>query len=351
MSTPAENQTSALAPAQPAEEPPTKQLPQKEAEAGETNGNDAQNTDEMSPQINESSHTKDEADQANGSRASSPSPSHASSSEDEEGEISESDSETSRNGAPQQPPLPNEPLPDGHPPLPNEPLPGTDAAAPPLPSEPLPAVTAQAPAETEDDGWDYHWNPNDSSYWFYNRFTGVWQQENPRAAVTTSSPIPAIPVVAPPEADKSTISNPTSVAGGYNPAIHGSYDENAWYAVNARAATTTPNTTIDPAAAAALLAGGAVGNGAEGFATGGFFNKQTGQWQDADHGVDRHTDEAKSKRQMNAFFDVDAAANMHDGRSLKAERSGKKPSKKELKEFKEKRRARKEEKRRAWLRD
>ncbi|KAF7549442.1 hypothetical protein G7Z17_g6397 [Cylindrodendrum hubeiense] len=68
-------------------------------------------------------------------------------------------------------------------------------------------------------------------------------------------------------------------------------------------------------------------------------------------GPDRHTDEAKSRRQMNAFFDVDAAANAHDGRSLKAERSGKKPSKNELKAFKEKRRARKEEKRRAWLRD
>ena len=57
------------------------------------------------------------------------------------------------------------------------------------------------------------------------------------------------------------------------------------------------------------------------------------------------------KRQMNAFFDVDAAANSHDGRSLKAEQSNKKPSKNELKAFKEKRRARKEEKRRAWLRD
>lgn len=70
-----------------------------------------------------------------------------------------------------------------------------------------------------------------------------------------------------------------------------------------------------------------------------------------EQGAERHSDEQKSRRQLNAFFDVDAAANMHDGRSLKAERAGKKPSKKELREFKEKRRARKEEKRRAWLRD
>jgi hypothetical protein len=54
---------------------------------------------------------------------------------------------------------------------------------------------------------------------------------------------------------------------------------------------------------------------------------------------------------MNAFFDVDAAANSHDGRSLRAERSARKLTKKELKMFKEKRREKKEEKRRAWLRD
>ena len=70
-----------------------------------------------------------------------------------------------------------------------------------------------------------------------------------------------------------------------------------------------------------------------------------------EQGPEKHSDDAKSRRQMSAFFDVIAAANMHDGRSLKAERAGKKPSKKELREFKEKRRAKKEEKRRAWLKD
>lgn len=81
------------------------------------------------------------------------------------------------------------------------------------------------------------------------------------------------------------------------------------------------------------------------------FNRFTGQFQQEDMGPGRHTDESKSKRQMNVFFDVDAAANVDDGRSLKAERSNKRISKSELKAFKEKRRARKEEKRRAWLRD
>ncbi|KAK0711076.1 hypothetical protein B0H67DRAFT_493747 [Lasiosphaeris hirsuta] len=220
------------------------------------------------------------------------------------------------------------------PPLPNEPIPG-GAAAPPLPAEPAP--------ELEDDGWEAHWNPNTESYWFYNRFTAVWQQENPRVPNVPAGvvPPPAAALVVPETQDKSTISNPTSVAGGYNPAIHGDYDENAWYAQNARAASLVGT------------AAGAPGTDTAGYeySNGGFFNRFTGQWQAPEQGVERHTDEAKSRRQMNAFFDVDAAANMHDGRSLKAERAGKKPTKAELKAFKEKRKAKKEEKRRAWLRD
>jgi hypothetical protein len=127
-------------------------------------------------------------------------------------------------------------------------------------------------------------------------------------------------------------------AGGYNPAIHGDYDPNAWYAQGSK--------DEDDEDEAALQA---MGGGAGGVAVA--FNRHTGAFQTEDQGPGRHTDEAKSQRQMNAFFDVDAAANSHDGRSLKAERSGKKPSKAEVKAFKEKRRARKEEKRRAWLRD
>lgn len=230
------------------------------------------------------------------------------------------------------------------PPLPNEPLPDqtyndeSSSSAPPLPAEP-------APAPEDDDGWEYHWNPNDSSYWFYNRFTGVWQKENPRIPNGAAAPAVVAPVVVPPDVEPTAISNLISVAGGYNPAIHGDYDENAWYAVNARAAAeaaaaaTNPLAGLDPTAAGAELA------------SAGYFNRATGQWQVPNQNSERHSDEAKSRRQLNAYFDVDAAANMHDGRSLKAERSGKKPSRAELKAFKEKRRAKKEEKRRAWLRD
>lgn len=273
----------------------------------------------------------------------SPSPSDSHS----EGEYSGSDTDEQREPdttGKTQPPLPNEPLPDqnnAEPPLPNEPLP-SDPAAPPLPAEPIP--------EPEDDGWDFHWNANDQSYWFYNRFTGAWQKENPRVPVAgTSTAVPpttapADPIPAPLPADGNTaLSNPTSVAGGYNPAIHGDYDENAWYAQNLHGAAGAagPNPS-DPASAGAAT---------DEYASAAFFNRHTGQWQTAEQGAERHSDEAKSRRQMRAFFDVDAAANMHDGRSLKAERSGIKPSRSELKAFKEKRRAKKEEKRRAWLRD
>lgn len=208
------------------------------------------------------------------------------------------------------PPLPNEPAPDG----------------PPLPQEPLPAPV--------DDGWDCQWEPNAQAWFFYNRFTGKSQWDNPRvqgeAAVNASAAqaAPQPPV------------NEAPAAGGYNPAIHGDYDPNAWYAKG-----TVEDDPEDTAAGAAAV------DPSNPYAATVAFNRFTGQFQAADVNPENHNDEAKSRRQMNAFFDVDAAANSHDGRSLKAERSNKKPSKSELKAFKEKRRARKEEKRRAWLRD
>lgn len=245
------------------------------------------------------------------------------------------------------PPLPNELPPsqatNSTPPLPSESIPGQSTpSGPPLPADPAPA------AQPEDDGWEYHWNASTSSYWFYNRFTQVWQENNPRlqpgyhsgAAPPAAAAGPTPIAVAPGQ----VISDPTSVAGGYNPAIHGDYDPNAWYAQAARAADEPPPVPL-------LIPGVAGGEMMPEVGTAGFFNRHTGAWQQPDQGPERHSDEAKSRRQLNNFFDVDAAANEFDGRSLKAERSGKKPSKAELKAYKEKRRARKEEKRRAWLRD
>lgn len=207
---------------------------------------------------------------------------------------------------------------------------GFDANAPPLPDE-APPLPDEAPPAAEDDGWDFHWDAVHQAYFFYNRFTNETTWENPRLRTTGSSAGPSTTVPAVAEPPK----NERLPAGGYNPAIHGDYDPNAWYAKTEETESSQAQ-LADPAAA---------------YATMGSFNRFTGRWQADEDNPDKHNDENKTRRQMNAFFDVDAAANAHDGRSLKAERSGKKPSKAELKQFKEKRRAKKEEKRRAWLRD
>jgi len=213
---------------------------------------------------------------------------------------------------------------DPGPPLPKEPVP----SGPPLPKTPVPV---------EDDGWDCQFDPTTQAWFFYNRFTGKTQWENPRVpeATTTTTAAPA--------GESSGPRPPTNeqpAAGGYNPAIHGDYDPNAWYAKG------YANEEEEQQA----IAG--VGDGlADPYNAIARFNRFTGQFQSEDMGPGQHSDEAKSRRQMNAFFNVDAAANTHDGRSLKAERSNTKVSKSQLKAFKEKRRAKKEEKRRAWLRD
>ncbi|KAL5313522.1 hypothetical protein ACEPPN_017942 [Leptodophora sp. 'Broadleaf-Isolate-01'] len=203
------------------------------------------------------------------------------------------------------------------PPLPNEDI-------PPLPTEPPPSATG------EDDGWAPVWEETAQAFYFYNRFTGATQWTNPRVPEVAQPGPPGVedPLPAEPTADAPSVT-------GYNPAIHGDYDPTAWYA-QPTAPEPVPGQASDPAVQYTATAA---------------FNRFTGRYQAADLNPENFNDENKSKRQMNAFFDVDAAANSHDGRSLKAERSGKKISKTELKQFKEKRKQKKEEKRRAWLRD
>lgn len=212
-----------------------------------------------------------------------------------------------------------------------------DTSAPPLPDEEPPLPDEAPPAEeVEDDGWAPVWDATAGAFYFYNRFTQATQWENPRVPEAAATPALA-PGVSAPVPLPAELPPALPAAGGYDPAIHGDYDETAWYAQPAQADPSAADVTMaDPAAA---------------YAATGAFNRFTGRWQAADLTPENFNDENKSKRQMNAFFDVDAAANSHDGRSLKAERSGKKLSKNEVKQFKEKRKARKEEKRRAWLLD
>lgn len=203
---------------------------------------------------------------------------------------------------------------------------------PPLPDEEAPPLPDEA-APGDDDGWEPVWDPSAQAYYFYNRFTGVSQWENPRVP---SEPQPGVDDAVEPSSSRSA-ANKAPVAGGYNPAIHGDYDPTAPYAQQYE--------PEDPAAAAGAA------DPTQSYHATGAFNRFTGRWQTDEQNPEQHNDENKSRRQMYAFFDVDAAANTHDGRSLRAERSAKKLSKKELKMFKEKRREKKEEKRRAWLRD
>ncbi|KAJ5958741.1 uncharacterized protein N7479_005891 [Penicillium vulpinum] len=206
-------------------------------------------------------------------------------------------------------------------------------SAPALPDEVPPPLPAEAPPAVEDDGWEPAWDVTSQAYYFYNRFTGVSQWENPR--VPQATVVPAAPGTE--KSNQFVAPKKEPIIGGYNPAIHGDYDPTAPYAqYHEQPAQPTSAAAFDPNAA---------------YAATGTFNRFTGRWQAESINPENHNDENKSRRQMNAFFDVDAAANSHDGRSLRAERSAKKLTPQELKQYKEKRRAKKEEKRRAWLRD
>ncbi len=229
-------------------------------------------------------------------------------------------------------------------------------SGPPLPAEePPPLPQAAPPAQIQDDGWDPVWDDTAQSFYFYNRFTKISQWENPRLPTVTAPAPPGVgnyDRIAPlptttAASDPPSITTSKPAAGGYDPAIHGDYDPTADYAQPQQDAS-----GLNPTTAADLQAPGTSAlNPSEPYAATGTFNRFTGKWQPTTLQPDNFNDDNKSKRQMNAYFDVDAAANSHDGKSLKAERSGKKLTKKELKAFKDKRREKKEERRRAWLRD
>lgn len=126
---------------------------------------------------------------------------------------------------------------------------------------------------------------------------------------------------------------------GYNPKIHGKYDPNAPYAQYHK------RKRDEEAGIEELPSGAVIPTLSADYAATGTFNRFTGNFQTADKSMDQHDDFHKSGRQMGAFFDVDAAANSHDGRSLKEERRNEKLSKKQIKELADKRRAKKEKKR------
>lgn len=206
----------------------------------------------------------------------------------------------------------------------------SDDEAPPLPDE-LPPPLESNP--TEDDGWDARFDPSTQTYYFFNRVTGVSQWENPRMPDATTAAAPGTSSMH----TQAGAAPALASYQGYNPKVHGDYDPNADYA-KFHEPQSIESEVVDPVAAAA-----------DAHAQEATFNRFTGKFQAADKTTDYHNDANKSKRQMSAFFDVDSAANEHDGRSLKAERVGQKLSKSEIKAFNSRRREKKEQKRRAFL--
>lgn len=140
--------------------------------------------------------------------------------------------------------------------------------------------------------------------------------------------------------DENETKDPAMGWQGYQPRVHGSWDATKPYAAYHSYLNWKKTQPANAqAAAAAQQAYGATGA----------FNARTGRFQTDDQTAERHDAHNKAGRQMNAYFDVDEAANAHEGRSLKEERRNAKYSKKEIKEMNEKRKAKKMEKRKAFL--
>lgn len=124
---------------------------------------------------------------------------------------------------------------------------------------------------------------------------------------------------------------------GYNPKIHGNYDPKADYAqyhnnLRAQESNVVAPVVPPPGYGAAMI-----------------LNARTGHAQANRPGAEHHNDANKSGRQLNAFFDADAAANAHEGISLKEERQKQTLSKKQVAEFKKKTQERKRKKKMDWL--
>lgn len=193
-------------------------------------------------------------------------------------------------------------------------------ADPPLPPGPPPG---------EDDGWQAIWDAQHQAYYFYNALTGQSTWTNPRVPSATTIP-PTLPTEGAEGAEYAPDTDQPPLEGEGDPGYEPTYYQLA-------------HGITDPTAVTAE-------DIASTYAATGSFNRFTGKWQ-AGKNPENYNDENKSRRQMEFYFDVDAAANSHDGRSLKAERQMKKLSKKELKAFREKRKEKKEQRRRAWLKD
>ena len=220
----------------------------------------------------------------------------------------------------------------------------------PLPTEAVPDYSGWQWVYSGTAGWYWAWDHSQQCYVWYDSAT---------MAYTYTAPIPydhqaSSSAGAPGTSSSSPVKRPH---GGYNPAIHGDYDPNADYAIEARREEEEREAAAQAASAAyaaqaAAAAGYQVGPAAgEEYDATAHFNRFTGRFQNPDIRPENFNDDNKSRRQQNAFFDVDAAANSHNGRSLRAERRQQRPSKKMVKFFNDRKKKRQDQKRRQAFMD
>lgn len=185
---------------------------------------------------------------------------------------------------------------------------------PPLPEGP--------PPDGSQDGWEAIWDATHNAYYFYNQFTGETTWTNPRVPDATEAvvPTPGAPGTEQPYVDTSHYTPEeynAYVAAGGAPSDERDFSGLTYYQLQHGITDPSKVTAEDIANSYAQTAR---------------FNRFTGKWQ-MDKKAEDFSDEAKAKRQMTFYFDVDAAANSHDGRSLRAERQQKKLTKKEVKAY------------------
>lgn len=201
---------------------------------------------------------------------------------------------------------------------------------PPLPAEDPPLPPGPPPDEP-NDGWEAIWEPTANAYYFYNSFTGVTTWENPRVPQDATGTSQSQDTNASLQA---AAYEPGTAAAGYPsgyPPAPGTEDALAGVApgVDGEGSGLTfyqlQHGITEPGKVTAE-------DIADSYSATGRFNRFTGKWQ-ANKAPEDYSDESKSKRQMNFYFDVEAAANSHDGKSLRAERQKQKLSKKEVKAY------------------
>ncbi|EMC94147.1 hypothetical protein BAUCODRAFT_36623 [Baudoinia panamericana UAMH 10762] len=170
-------------------------------------------------------------------------------------------------------------------------------------------------------------------YWIWDAMTNNVHESGLQQPTKPAHP------AAPGTSDTSQPTSPPADYQGYNPKIHGSYDPNAPYAQYHKQKRAEEEALSNPVSG--IVPAASTGE----YAAVGAFNRFSGRFQTDEQSTERHNDFNKSGRQMNSFFDVDAAANSHEGKSLKEERRQQRLTKKEVAELKQKRREKKEKKR------